>query len=152
MQYYLYKQGTLTGPVASEKLDEMKKSRKLMEYHWVIDSESQTWKSISETPADNPFLISQKNMENRSLSAAFFIAKDAYAGEIRSFHSFGVEIVLKGLKNTLRGLSERKSIFLNLCDETHFTYVNAKAFMQTQEIAEDGLHVRFNWDQQEVSL
>lgn len=152
MQYYLYKQGTLTGPVGSEKLDDLKKSKKLMEYHWVIDNESQTWKSLCDAPGDNPFKMSQENMKDRSLSGAFFIAKNAYSGIIRNFHSFGVELVLKDQKNPLRGLSELKSIFLNLCDETNFTFVNAKAFMESQEVAEDGLHVRFHWDQQEVAL
>ena len=152
MQYYLYKQGTLTGPVTAEKIEDFKKSKKLQEYQWVIDSESQTWKSICDAPSENPFQMSHKNMKDRSLSAAFFIAKNAYSGVIKQLHSFGVEIVLKNQKGMLRGLSESKSIFLNLCDETNFTFVNAKAFIQSQEIADDGLHIRFNWDQQEVAL
>jgi hypothetical protein len=52
----------------------------------------------------------------------------------------------------IRGLSESKSIYLNLCDETNFTFINAKAMIQSQEMADDGLHLRFNWDQQEVAL
>lgn len=152
MQYYLYKQGTLTGPVDGEKMDELKKSRKLFEYQWMIDSESQSWKSICEVPRDNPFRMSEKNMKDRQLSGAFFIAKTPYIGEIRQIHSFGVEIVLQNQKGLLRGLTESKSIFLNLCDETNYTFVNAKAIIQSQEYASDGLHIRFNWDQQEVSL
>jgi hypothetical protein len=152
MKYYLYKQGTLTGPVASDKIEELKISKKLFEYQWMIDDESQTWKSICETPKENPFQISQKNMKDRTLSGAFFIAKNAYSGEIRTIHSFGVEIVLQHQKSILRGLSEFKSIFLNLCDETNFTFVNAKAIVQSQELTEDGLHIRFSWDQQGVAL
>jgi len=152
MQYYLYKHGSLTGPFGEEKIEDLKKTKKLMEYHWVIDSASQTWKSVCDAPANNPFQLSEKNMKDRSLSGAFFIAKNAYSGVIQSFHSFGVEIVLKNQKNPLRGLSELKSIFLNLCDETNFTFVNAKAFMQSQEVSDDGLHIRFHWDQQEVVL
>lgn len=152
MQYYLYKQGTLTGPVDTEKLEDLKTSRKLYEYQWMIDSESQTWKSICDSPGENPFKISQKNLKDRILSGAFFIAKKAYSGEIRSIHSFGVEIVIAKQKGMLNGFSENKSVFLNLCDETNYTFVNAKAFVQSQEIADDGLHIRFNWDQQEVAL
>lgn len=152
MQYYLYKKGTLTGPISAEKIEDYKKSHKLQEYQWMIDSESQTWKSICDAPKENPFQMAQKTMKDRTLSGAFFIAKNAYSGVIKQIHSFGVEIVLKNQKGMLRGLSETKSIFLNLCDETNFTFVNAKAFIQSQEIAEDGLHVRFNWDQQEVVL
>lgn len=152
MQYYLYKPGTLTGPVAVEKIEELKKTKKLYEYQWMIDSESQTWKSICETPKENPFKISQKNLKDRTLSGAFFIARNAFVGEIKQMHAFGVEIVLKNQKTPLRGISETKSIFLNLCDETNYTFVNAKAFLQSQEFAEDGLHVRFNWDQQEIAL
>ncbi len=152
MQYYLYKKGTLTGPVTAEKIEDYRSSKKLQEYQWIIDSETQSWKSICEAPKENPFQISQKNMKDRTLSAAFFIAKNAYSGVIKHLHSFGVEIVLKNHKGILRGVSESKSIFLNLCDETNFTFVNAKAIIQSQEIAEDGLHIRFNWDQQEVAL
>jgi len=152
MQYYLYKNGTLSGPFNEEKLEDLKKSKKITEYHWVIDSESQTWKSVSAPPSSNPFKMSEKNMKDRTLSGAFFIAREAYAGEIHNLHSFGVEIVLKNQRNTLRGLSELKAIFLNLCDETHFTFMNAKAFFQSQELAADGLHLRFHWDQQEIAL
>ena len=152
MKYYLFKQGALTGPVSAEKLEEMKLSNKLYEYHWLIDSETQTWKSITEAPGTNPFKISQQKMKDRLLSGAFFIAKNAFAGEIRSFHTFGVELVIKDQKTPLRGLSELQLINLNLCDETNFTFINTKAFMESQEVAEDGLHVRFHWDQKEVAL
>ncbi len=152
MQYYLYKHGTLAGPFPIDKIDELKKSKKLFEYQWMIDSESQIWKSICETPRENPFQISTKIKGNRILSGAFLIAKKAYSGEIRKIHSFGMEIVLQGQKSLLRGISESKSIALNLCDETNFIFVNAKAFIQNQEMAEDGLHLHFNWDQQEVAL
>lgn len=152
MQYYLFKQGTLTGPISAEKLETLRQSKKLQEYQWVIDSESQTWQAITQAPKENPFQMAQKTMKNRSLSAAFFVAKNAYSGVIQQLHSFGVEIVIKNQKGMLRGLNESKAIFLNLCDETNFTFVNAKAIIQSQEIAEDGLHLRFNWDQQEVAL
>jgi len=152
MQYYLYKQGKLTGPLESDKIEDLKKSKKLMEYQYMIDNESQTWKSICETPKENPFQISLKNMKDRTLSAAFFVGKNAHSGNITQMHSFGVEIVLQDQKSMIRGLSESKSIYLNLCDETNFTFINAKAMIQSQEMADDGLHLRFNWDQQEVAL
>jgi hypothetical protein len=152
MQYYLYKQGMLTGPVPTDKIEELKKTKKLYEYQWMIDSESQTWLSICQPPKENPFNISQKNMKDRRLSGAFFIAKTPYIGEITQIHSFGVEIVIQNQKSLLRGLTDAKSIFLNLCDETNYTFVNAKAVLQSQENAADGLHIRFNWDQQEVAL
>lgn len=152
MQYYLYKQGTLTGPISSEKLEELKKSKRFYDYHWMIDSEQQTWKCISDSPAENPFQLSKNNLKDRSLSAAFMVSKKAFTGEIKNLHSFGVEIILKGLKHSLKGLSDKKSISLNLCDETNLTFVNAKALPQSQEMAEDGLHIIFNWDQHEVLL
>ena len=152
MQYYLFKQGTLKGPLTSDKIEELTKNKKIFEYQWMMESESQVWKTICESPNENPFHMSQQNMKGRTLSGAFFIAKNAYSGEIKQFHSFGIEMVLPLQKSLLRGLSDNKSIFLNLCDETNFTFVNAKAFIQSQEIAEDGLHIRFNWDHQEVSL
>ena len=118
----------------------------------MIDQESQIWKSITEPPKENPFQISNKNIGERSLSAAFFIAKNAFAGEIKQIHSFGIEMLIRNQKSILRGLTESKSIFLNLCDETNFTFVNAKALIQSQEVSREGLHLHFNWDQQEVSL
>ena len=152
MQYYLYKPGTLRGPIPADKVEELKASKKLFEYQWMIDNESQVWKSICDMPSENPFHLSQINTNGRMLSAAFFIAKNAYSGEIKQLHNFGVEILLPFQKNILRGLLESKSIFLNLCDETNFTFINAKAFIQSQEISADGLHIHFKWDQQEVAL
>ncbi len=152
MQYYLYKQGTLNGPLTLEKIEELKKNKKILEYQWIIDSESQSWKSLSETPKENPFNITNHNIKDRVLSAAFFIGKNAHAGNIIKMHSFGVEVLLKQQKGLIRGISELKSILVNLCDETNFTFINAKAIIQSQEMTKEGLHVRFNWDQQEVTL
>lgn len=152
MNYYLYKNGRLTGPITSEKLEEWKRNGKYFDFHWIIDSKQQIWRSVGGPPAGNPFHVPKHSADARSVSAAFSVSKDTYVGEVARLDSFGVDVVLKNVKRLLRGYDEHRIITLNLCDEINLVFVNAKVFLQDQKLTGKDLEIRFHWDEGAVVL
>lgn len=152
MQYYLYQPGQIDGPFNSNRLEDLKKSGKLRQYHWMIDSESQIWKSISDAPTENPFETAQRTMRGRLLSGAFILANEAYSGRITNLSSFGIELVIPQFRKFLRGINQSRALMLNICDETNQVFVNVRAQLHSQSQTEEGLILKFNWENQGVSL
>ena len=151
MKYYLEQNGSITGPYSDLQIAEFKLSKKIGQYHWIIDSDSKTWKYIHEVPNENPFNLSEEPAMNRRLSAAFIFFQNPFVGEVFRIHSSNLEMLIRNRNSPIRGLSLKSRIRLNFCDETNLVFKNSAATIESQEVLEDGLHIKIIFEDKEMA-
>jgi hypothetical protein len=142
-RFYLFRNGRLVGPVSSEKVDSLRKSKEILQYSWIMDEELQRWSPIDAMPAENPFQATLSTLKERTLSGAFLNRTHPITGLIKGIHSFGVELLVDGSKS--QPIAEHSTHLLNLIDETNLKSSNAEVIYQGQEKTSDGLLLRFTW-------
>jgi hypothetical protein len=147
---YLFKAGRLIGPVSAQKVEELRKSKEIYQYSWMMDEDSQRWTPIDEMPKENPFQASMTTLKERVLSGAFLNRTSPVTGIVRGLHSFGVELFISGTKAP--PLNERSTYLMNLIDETNLKSTNAQVTYQSQEKTTDGILLRFNWRDEPTPL
>ena len=140
---YLFKAGRLIGPVSEQKIEDLRKSKEIYQYSWMMDEANQKWTPIDEMPKENPFQASLTTLKERVLSGAFLNRTNPVTGIVRGLHSFGVELFIEGTKTP--ALNERSTYLMNLIDETNLKSTNAEVIYQSQEKTSDGILLRFNW-------
>jgi hypothetical protein len=155
--YYLFKAGKMVGPLNERRIDAMRKSGEILQFSWIIDQAKQQWSPVDTIPHENPFLATKEAMGERVISGAFLWLTKPYVGLVKGIHSFGLELFVD--KKTLGtsswknvGLNQNSSVHLNLVDETHAKWLNAKVVFQTMEEQSDGLLLRFGWLDEPVKI
>jgi hypothetical protein len=155
--YYLYKAGKMVGPITELRLDAMRRSGEILHYSWIIDQLQQEWSPVDHVPHENPFLATKEAIGERVISGAFLWLTRPYIGLVKGIHSFGLELFVdkaslgtSSWKNV--GLSMNSAVQLNLVDETHAQWLNAKVVFQTMEEQGDGLLLRFGWSDAPVRI
>src|SRR6185369_4026367 len=63
-RYYLFKAGQLSGPFSADRVNQMRASRELNTYSWIIDEGSQKWSPVDDMPKNNPFEASLKSLSD----------------------------------------------------------------------------------------
>jgi hypothetical protein len=147
---YLLKTGHHVGPVSAQKIEELRRTKEIYLYSWMMDESSQRWLPVDEMPKENPFQASLSTLKERSLSGAFLNRAHPISGMIKGLHSFGVELLVEGSK--LFALMEKSIHLLNLIDETNFKSSNAEVIFQGQEKTSDGILLRFTWRESPTPL
>ena len=150
--FYLFKSGTLVGPVSEEKLSQLRSSGELQRYSWIIDDTHQTWAPVISIPTENPFEASRERMSERHLSGAFIFMNKPYLGLVKGMHSFGVEVLLCEPGFKTNSIPANTVLHLNLADETNENAVNAKVIFQSAENHSEGTILRLGWFTAPVQL
>ena len=151
-QYYLFKSGTLVGPITEEKLKQLQTSGEILRYSWIINNNEQTWAPITSSPAENPFQSTQKTLGARDLSGVFVFMNRPYLGIVKGIHSFGVEVLLKERDLKSNSIPADTVLQLNLADETHGNAVNTQVIFQSMENHVEGVILRLGWATAPVQL
>lgn len=144
-KYYLYKNKKLVGPISQQKLDQLRTQNELLQYHWLIDSETQQWVSIDPLPTENPFLKTEQAVANRELHAAFLTKLNAFSGKILGLHSYGLELFIPHAFLKQLGLKNQDQVPLNLIDLSNQKFINTHGIFQTAEQQENGLVIHLTW-------
>ncbi len=144
-RYYLFKAGRLVGPVTSHKIDELRLSKEILQYSWIMDEAKQSWTPVDEMPKENPFEATLATLKERTLSGAFMYRDSAFSGEIKGIHSFGLELMLPKDNRSVNHIQNNSIHLLNLIDETNLKSSNAEVVFQGIEKVADGNLLRFTW-------
>ena len=144
-RYYLFKAGRLVGPLTGAKVEELRQSKKILEYTWIMDETSQTWTPIDTMPKENPFQATLSTLKERSLSGAFLWRDQTCSGAIKGIHSFGLEMLLPTGNSSAQKLQSNSVHVLNLVDETNLKGANTEVIYQGQEKTDEGTLLRFSW-------
>ena len=142
-RYYLFRAGNLIGPVSAQKIDNLRRSKEISQYSWIMDEEHQRWAPVDEMPHENPFQATLSHLKERTLSGALLNRNQTFSGIIQGIHSFGLELLIAGKKTFSVAL--QSAHLLNLIDETNLKSTNAEVIYQGQEKTADGLLLRFTW-------
>jgi hypothetical protein len=149
-RFYLFKSGRLVGPLSASKVEELRKSKDLYQYSWMMSEENQSWMPVDEMPSENPFRATLSTLKERTLSGAFLNRAHPVTGIIKGIHSFGLELLTPGSK--LISILEHSIHLLNLIDETNLKSSNAEVVFQGQEKTESGILLRFTWRESPTPL
>ena len=144
-RYYLFKAGKLVGPVTGLKIDELRLSKEILRYSWMMDESTQAWTPVDEMPTENPFEATLTTLKERTLSAAFLYRDSAFTGEVKGIHSFGLEVMVPKESRSVNHIQANSIHVLNLIDETHLKSSNAEVIFQGLEKIAEGIILRFMW-------
>ncbi len=144
-RYYLYKDGSLLGPLNEDQLNALKVSKKINQYSWIIDEAKQSWSPITAAPSENPFQMTEKAIGKSELTGAFVFMKQPFLGVIQGIHSFGVELLVKQTALKSLSLIPESIIRLNLADETNSKEFHTQVKYQGSERHPEGILLRFGW-------
>jgi hypothetical protein len=144
-RYYLFKAGQLHGPIAQQRLDDLRSTGELLRYSWIMNESEQTWTPVEPAPRENPFNSTQKTLNSRDFSGAFVFGKHPYLGEVKGIHSFGLELLVPQTHTKIAGLLPNTVLQLNLADETHDQAINTEVVFQQAEEQGNGVLLRFGW-------
>ncbi len=143
-RYYLFKAGRLVGPLTGAKVDELRQSKKILEFSWIMDETTQTWAPIDQMPKENPFQATLSSLKERTLSGAVLWRDQTLLGSIKGIHSFGLELLVTG-NSSAQKLTQNSVHTLNLIDETNQKGSNSEVIYQGHEKTEEGILLRFSW-------
>lgn len=144
-RFYLFKAGRLVGPVTSHKIEELRLSKEILQYSWIMEESKQTWTPIDEMPKENPFEATLTTLKERTISGAFLYRDAAFSGEIKGIHSFGLELMMPKENRTVSHIQNNSVHLMNLIDETNLKSSNAEVIFQGIEKLAEGTLLRFIW-------
>ncbi|MBC7397256.1 MAG: hypothetical protein H7333_07410 [Bdellovibrionales bacterium] len=144
-RYYLFKAGRLVGPVTGTKIEELRVSKEILRYSWIMDETSQSWSPIDTMPTENPFEATLATLKERTLSGAFVYRDLPFTGEVKGIHSFGLELMLPKDNRSVNHIQNNSVHLLNLIDETNLKSSNAEVIFQGIEKLTEGSLLRFIW-------
>jgi hypothetical protein len=144
-QFYLYRAGSMIGPINQERLTSLKASGDLNKYTWIIDADAQKWMPIDAMPQENPFQMTQKVVGNREISGAFLFGNEAFSGTIQGIHSMGLELRMTHVDLRSMKIAPQTVLPLNLIDETNDQTLTTTVIFQGAEIQNEGVLVRLGW-------
>lgn len=155
MNYYLFKSGKILGPIPKEKLEQLKLSGELLHYTWIIEERNQQWVPVDPMPKENPFQVTEKVLGERVISGSLTLFKNPLVGLVKGIHSFGLELLIsaeEAVNTRLNLIKQPIPVDMNLLDETHEKWLNAKMIFQSAEKNQDGILIRFGWASTPVQI